>query len=230
MDPIEHRASETLEGGRKKFPWLTLIAIVVLITALAGLASRVIFRSRMPGDRAEAFSNIRSVGMSLFEFDSEYGQFPDASTVAAVKENTKTGLDLGTSSSNQIFRQLIAVGLKSEKPFWCKSEWTKKKPDDVITPGKALVPGEVGFAYIAGLKSSDASETPIVVAPLIPGTTRFDPKPFQGKAIILRLDNSATAMNIRKDGEVWVNGMNLFDPRQPFWKGKVPDIKWAETP
>ena len=231
MNPIEPQSSDTPEGVRKKFRWLTVLGVVVLVVALAGLASPVILRSRRPADRTEALNNIRQVGMSLFEFDAEYDKFPDASTIAAVKQNTNTELDLGSSSSNQIFRQLLAVGLKSEKPFWCKSDWSKKKPDQIFTPGKALQAGEVGFAYIAGLKSSDVSETPLVVAPLIPGTTRFDPKPFQGKAIVLRLDNSAIAMNIREDnGEVWLNGMNLFDSRQPFWKGKAPDIKWAESP
>jgi hypothetical protein len=227
MDP----PGPPLKDKPKRFPWLASILVVVVLMALAGLSAPVILRCRMAPDRTEALNNIRQVGLALFEFDSEYGKFPDTSTVAAVKENTKTELDLGSSSSNQLFLQLLAVGLKSEKPFWCKTTWSKKKPDDIFVPGKALAPGEVGFAYIAGLKSSDDPEAPLVVAPLIPGTTRFDPEPYQGKAIVLRLDNSASAMNIRSDnGEVWVNGMNLFDPRQPFWKGKAPDIKWAEAP
>jgi hypothetical protein len=158
-------------------------------------------------------------------------QFPDATTIEKVKAATGTQLELGSSSSNQIFRQLLAnpAIVKSEKPFWCKTAWSKKKPDDIFTPGKALQPGEVGFAYIAGLSSANDPLTPIVVTPLIPGTTRFDPKAYGEKAIILRLDNSATPMQIRKDtGEVWWNGMSLFDPRQPFWNGKAPDIKWPE--
>ena len=227
MDTIEPPNKDKPKG----FPWLAVLALAVLVIAGIGLSAPVILRSPRAADRTEALNNIRQVGMSLFEFESEYGRFPDASTVAKVKERTKTELDLGTTSSNQLFRQLIAAGLKTEKPFWCKSDWSKKKPDNVFTPGKALRAGEVGFAYIAGLESSGTVETPVVVAPLIPGTTRFDPKPFKGKAVILCLDNSAKAMNIREeDGEVWVNGMNLFDPRQPFWGGKKPDIKWAEVP
>ena len=203
------------------------VALAAVIFALPP----VVIRSHPNVDRNEALNNIRQVGMSLFEFDSEYGRFPDASTIAQVKEQTRTELELGDGSSNQLFRQLLAVGLKSEKPFWCKTEWSKRKPDDVLIANKALQPGEVGFAYIAGLISTGDPMTPIVVTPLIPGTSRFDPEPFDGKAIVLRLDNSVIALPIRKDnGEVQINGMNLFDPRQPFWKGKAPDIKWAESP
>jgi hypothetical protein len=231
MDQLRHQTPAQPGNERKRFPWLAATLTAMLVMAFVGLSSPVIKRSPRAADRTEALNNVKQIGLPLFEFDYEYGKFPDASTISAVREKTKTDLDLGSSSSNQIFRQLIAAGLKSEKPFWCKSDWSKRKADNIYTPGKALQPGEVGFAYIAGLKSSDAYETPVIVAPLIPGTTRFDPVPFQGKAIVLRLDNSATAMAIDpKTGQVMQNGMDIFDPRQPFWKGEAPDIKWPETP
>lgn len=189
---------------------------------------------RMAPDRTEALNNIRQIGLALFEFEAEFGRFPDASTIAAVKAYSSTSLTLDDSSSNKLFRQLIAHGLKingvkSEKPFWCKTKTTPKKPDDVFrSDSTALQPGECGFAYIAGLKSSDPPETPVVMAPLEKGKTTFDPKPFQGRAVFLFLDSSAKPLPIEKDGRVLINGMDIFDPRQPFWKGKAPDIKWQE--
>jgi hypothetical protein len=57
---------------------------------------------------------------------------------------------------------------------------------------------------------------------------KFDPKPFDGKAIVLNLDSSANALTIEENGDVLLNGMNLFDARQPFWNGKAPDIKYPE--
>ena len=33
---------------------------------------------------------------------------------------------------------------------------------------------------------------------------------------------------IDKNGDVILNGMNLFDPRQPFWRWKAPDLKYPE--
>jgi hypothetical protein len=65
------------------------------------------------------------------------------------------------------------------------------------------------------------------MAPVIPGTWKFDPKPFNGRAIVIFLGPSTT-LPIEKNGDVILNGMNLFDPRQPFWRGKAPDIKYPE--
>lgn len=214
--------------SRGKWAAILLLGIASMLGFLVLLPFMT--RSRGKGsERTEALNNIRQIGMSLFEFDSEYGKFPDASTIAAVRGNTGTKLDLGDASSNQLFRQLIAVGLKSEKPFWCLTASSPRKPDDIYTPGKALVAGECGFGYVAGQTSLGDPGRPVVFGPLIPGTRRFDPKPFKGRAIILRLDNSVTAMTIDpKTGQVMLNGMDIFDPSQSWWGGKVPDIKLPE--
>ena len=29
-------------------------------------------------------------------------------------------------------------------------------------------------------------------------------------------------------GKVIINGLDLRDPRQPFWHGKTPDVKWPK--
>lgn len=184
---------------------------------------------KRPANRTEALNNIRQVGLALSEFDAEYGRFPDASTIPRVKADTGITLTLDDSSSNKLFRQLIALGLKSEKPFWAKTAISPKKPDEVFgTDATALAPGECGFAYIAGLKSTDSPDTPLVMAPLLPGKFTFDRKPYDGRAVFLFLDQSAMALPIEKDGRVMLDGMDIFDPRQPFWKGKAPDIKWPE--
>ena len=119
--------------------------------------------------------NIRSLGLALYEFDREYARFPDASTAPLVKASSGTPLTLGHSSSNQLFRQLIATGLKSEKSFYARIDGSKR-PDDLFhDDAHALAPGECGFAYIAGLDGSMAPETPVIVSPLIPGTTALIP-------------------------------------------------------
>ena len=69
---------------------------------------------------------------------------------------------------------------------------------------------------------------PLVLTPLIPGTTNFDPKPFDGKAIILHIDNSVRTYDIHKDGHVYDKGINLLSPKHPVWKGKSPDIRYPE--
>ena len=195
---------------------------------LMALAWVPVSQQRKAADRTSALNHIRSIGYTLYEFDSEYARYPDASTAPLVKAASGTPLTLGHSSSNQLFRQLIATGLKSEKPFYAAIAGSKR-PDDLFhDDAHALAPGECSFAYIAGLDGSMAPETPVIVSPLIPGTTRFDPKPFGGKAVILRLDNSAKAETIDSSGRVMIGGMDIFDPRQPWWGGKTPDIKWQE--
>jgi type II secretory pathway pseudopilin PulG len=201
-------------------------SIVVLL--LMGLFAPVVLKSRKASDRTEAINNIKQIGLALQEFDSTYGCFPDASTVARVKADTKTPLTLGTASSNQLFRQLIATGLNSEKPFYAKLKGARRSDDLFTDDAHALAPGECSFAYVAGLSSSMDPDTPVVMTPMIPGTTQFDTKIYAGKAVILKLDNSASAIPINSSGHAVLNHMNLFDPRQPFWHGKVPDLKWPE--
>jgi hypothetical protein len=105
-----------------------------------------------------------------------------------------------------------------------------KKPDGIITRGEALKRNEIGFSYNAGLTSTGADPlTPIVLTPLIPGTTKFDAKPFDGKAIILHIDNSVRTYDIAKDGHIYdAKGINLLSPKHPIWKGKAPDIRYPE--
>jgi hypothetical protein len=102
------------------------------------------------------------------------------------------------------------------------------KPDGVIFGGEALKKSEVGFSYISGLSSKDDPLTPLALTPLIPGTTKFDRKAFEGKAIILHVDNSVRTYDIRKDGHVYDKGINLLSAKHPVWKGKAPDILYPE--
>ena len=153
-----------------------LFAIVLLLVAPP------MMRTTNRGYQAEAINNARQIGLALLEFEMDYG-YPNGTTVAAVtKRFPAHGFDLTGSSSNALFRQLFAAELTySELMFYAKTK-DCKKPDGIITRGEALKRNEIGFSYIAGLTSTGADPlTPIVLTPLIPGTTKFDPKPFDGK-------------------------------------------------
>ena len=223
------------------FTLVELLVVIVIIAALAGLSAPVILKQRKAADRTEALNNIRQIGLSLFEFDSEYGSFPDNNTQEDVKEATGTSLTFGGQFSNDYFRQLIAYGLKSEKPFWCKTSFSPKKPDDVFNiPSKALEAGEVGFSYIMktavdGQHSSDGPERPVVVSPSYEGRTdwTFDPKSYGEKAIVLRLDNSAIALQIRNDNNYVTigSGRRLQDTGENTpWGTKVNPVLRAPQP
>ncbi|MEK7951237.1 hypothetical protein [Luteolibacter soli] len=225
--PAPPPGPEALESRRKMGCILWGGGGCAALLLLGFLSSPVILRSRKASDRTEAINNVKQVNLALIEFDHDYGSFPNASTIPAVKAATSTALSLGTSSSNDLLRQLIATGNKSEKIFWAKTAGTPRKGNDILG-ADALKKGECGFTYIAGLSTSSDTDTPVLMAPVIPGTQKFDPKPFKGVAVVLRIDGSAKPEYIDKNGDVMIHGMNIFDPRQPYWHGKPPDIKWPE--
>ena len=188
----------------------------------------IIAKQRKAADLTTAASNLRALHLSLHDFESSYGRFPDASTISSVKSATSTTLSLGTTTSNDYFRQIIAAGNKAEIIFWAKSATTTGKPDNNITGPHALEKGECAYTYVAGLSSRDDSSSPIAMAPMIPGTSSFDPNPYRDRAAVLRIDGSVKAEGIDPRGEVIIRGKNLFDPSQPYWSGKAPDLKWPE--
>ena len=202
-------------------------AFVFLTLTLLSQPGTISSSQKKAADKTEAISNIKQVHLALLDFESDYGAFPDASTIPAVKAKTSTTLALGSSNSNELFRQLIATGTKSEKVFWARSAGTPRKPNDIFG-ADTLKKGECAFTYIAGLSSSSDPNAPVAMVPVIPGTWEFDPKPFDGKAVVLRIDGSAKAQPIDRSGHVMIGGMNIFDPHQPYWRGKAPDIKWPE--
>ena len=84
------------------------------------------------------------------------------------------------------------------------------------------------FSYFSGMNAAGNPGRPLVVAPLVKGKTTFDPAVLGGKAVVLRVDNSVQSFPIGKDGRVMIDGLDLFDPAQPFWDGKVPPVLWPK--
>lgn len=225
--------SEAALRSQKWWRWILGVGIgLILFLLLVWMTTPVVIRAKKKSDLTEAVSNLRQIGLALFEFDADYGRFPDSSTAIDVKDATLTSLALGTTSSNDYFRQLIASEICQKEFIFYARTPTSKKPDNVFDGSNALEKGECAFAYIAGLSWNSMTETPVVVLPLVPGKKLFDTKVSQryydGKAVILRVDNRVIVLPIDKSGHVWLNGKDLFDPSQPFWGGKAPDVKWPE--
>ncbi len=181
------------------------------------------------GDLITATSNAKQIGLALSEFDARYGKFPDASTSSRVKADTRSTWTLSDATSNDLFQQLFVAGIcESEEIFYAKTPWSQKA-DNIRSPEATMLAAkECAFAYIVGLSSKDDPETPVCVTPLIPGKLTFDREPFDSRAVILRADQRAIMVTINKSGHVILNGMDLFDPRQPFWHGKAPVVKWPK--
>jgi type II secretory pathway pseudopilin PulG len=204
------------------------IGIIVMIAMLAGLTAPMVIRQRKKADQTEATSNARSFGLALTEFESEYGRFPDASTAALVANETNTPAITG-SSSNARFRQMIQAGLiGTENSFYAKAAGTMK-PDGDVSGDNAVAPGECGFGYVENIRADDGIPRPLAMAPFVKGRAEFDPKPFDGKTVILWSDNSVRSETINRiTGEVIIDGQNLLDPAHPIWGGVPPSLLLPE--
>ena len=204
------------------------LGIIVMIAMLAGLTAPMVMRQRKKADQTEATSNARSFGLALTEFESEYGRFPDASTAALVANDTNTP-EITGSSSNARFRQLFGANItQSEHSFYAKAAGTMK-PDGDVSGDNAVAPGECGFGYVENIRTDDGVPRPLAMAPFVKGRAEFDPKPFDGKAVILWSDNSVRSETIdRITGEVIIDGQNLLDPAHPIWGGVPPSLLLPE--
>lgn len=219
---------EEARNSRRKFRWIIGLGLVSLLVVILALPMFMAPRHHCHGILTSVHS-ARSIGQALLEFHNQYGGYPDATTKSVVKAATGSTWTLSDATSNDLFQQLLVSGIApSEEIFYVKTPRTKKPDNIFFTESQALAAGECGFAYIAGLSPKADPDTPICVTPLEPGKLTFDRKSFDGKAIILRVDNCATLVPIDKHGHVILNGMDLFDPRQPFWHGKAPNVKWPK--
>lgn len=221
------------------FTLVELLVVIVIIAALAGLTAPMVMKQRKKADQTEALSNARQIGMALFEFETEYGSFPDRETAAIVQESTGSTLDTTGDTSNDYFRQLIASGItQSETMFYAKTASTPRKPDEDIGPGQALKAGEVGFGYLlneeTGFSSAGNPGRPIAVTPLLANSTtgEFDPDPYGGKAVVLKMDNSVTSIQIRtNDRKISLGGGRtlLDNPEGSIWGSATPVLKAPAT-
>ncbi|HEY1123706.1 MAG TPA: hypothetical protein VGE67_18965 [Haloferula sp.] len=180
-------------------------------------------------ERIEAINNGKQIWLALSDHQKRYGSFPNEETMQAiVKEKGITPFSLKTS--NDYFRLLIAGGFNSEKIGYCHYPALPiHRPDGVIAPlEQAFATGEVGFAYVANVPADAPGDTPILMAPLIPRTLQFDPKPFAGRAVVVFMDGSAKAVTLRQGSNLamMAGGKSLLDLDAAWWHGKAPELKY----
>ena len=205
-----------------------VLALCVLIALLAALAAPMIMRQTKRAHQTEAISNAKCFGLALFEFNNDYGSYPNAETAKLVADETSTPVITG-DSANARFRQLINSGIVSnEEIFYAKSVITQK-PDGNISGDNAIAPGECGFAYIDNHPKAITAPRPIAMAPFTFSSDEFDRESFGGKAIILWTDGSVTTLSIDPaSGKALLNGQDILDPTHPIWAGTPPNLLMPE--
>lgn len=232
-----------MKTNRKLRPGFTLVellVVIVIIASLAGLTAPMVMRQKKKGDQTEAINNARQIGLAFTEFDNEYGSFPDAATATEVENNNPdTNLTMGTTSSNDYFKQLMAANIaSSESMFYAKTS-SSKKPDNVFnSDAEALKGGEVGFAYLlkndgTAFGTTGNSGRPTIMTPMVEGSTQeFDPDPFDSKLVVAKVDGSVVSLPISNkkaklgandffaagDDSVWGAGSSVPSVRAPLKK------------
>lgn len=190
-----------------------------------GMARKMAYQETL-AYRTMAVSKARQIGLALFEFEAEYGFFPNAETAVTVKQATEFQGKLKAETANDCFFQLVAAGIVQDASIFELGK-EKEGPGAVQKPVAAADRLEkCSFAIITARSAAGHPGRPLVVAPLIKGTTLFDPKALGGKAVVLKRDNSVTSVPIDAEGRAIIDGRDLFDPGQPYWKGEEPSVKW----
>ena len=219
---------KTKSGMRRGFTLVELLVVIVIIAALAGLTAPMVLSKVKKADQTEAVSNARQIGMAMFEFQSEYGRYPDAKTLATLTANglTVDYTPVAGADSNGYFLQLFAAGFTTSEQMFFAKTGVSKKPDGNIIGTDALAAGESGFGYVLngtdGLTTGVNPACVLAVTPLATGGATFNPGPFDKKAVLLRLDNSVLVANVNKAGEATVGSEELIAAK--FWDDVKPAI------
>ena len=215
---------KTSKWTRKGFTLVELLVVMSIIVALAALSTPAILNKMKSMAMTQAVSNARQVYISLLEFESDMGNFPDPSLVTQNEDLQ----GFSGNTANQLLGQLIAGGYtKSEDIFYAKggNPAGNKKPDDIISPrSEILKEGEVGFAYVMvtgdgssgarGLSTSDDGGLPVICAPVQTGGSSavFKSAPYDNKGVYLRVDGSVRNERLNQtSSKLKVGKKTLFD-------------------
>lgn len=85
-------------------------------------------------------------------------------------------------------------------------------------------------SYIPGAAPTSDPKRPVALLPLIHGKPLFDAAALSGKAVIAFADCGVRSFPIEPDGRVLINGLDIFDPKQPYRENSKPNIMWPQPP
>lgn len=221
-DAPDPGVGEVAERSRVKWAWILVVGMLSLLGLM--LTGPLLLPRAKKSPTTGATSNAGQLFLALFEFDVEYGSYPNSSTIPMVLADHPTSLSLGDDSSNELFKQLLVAETANSEAMFNSSP----RPDnDFGSDATALAKGECEFAYISGM-SSGSGRVPLAFAPILPGKQEVDRKLYDGKAVVLMNDGSAMQCNISPDGKIFISGRDMLDPGHPMWAGQAFEVKWPK--
>lgn len=222
----------SLSNSKSGFTLIEIMVVIAIIAALASMGTPMALKQMKKKDLLTGTNNAKQIYMAMTEFESDFGSFPDDYTATRDPDLA----DFTGEDANIYLGQLIQSGIiDKEGVFKLKGGASVKgEPDDIISEGNVLVAGENGFSYVMKEKGvsfslSDKSSIPLLVGAMDhrdPSKTKFKDV-FGGKALVLRIDGSATQERISpKTGKVnLVSGKTLFDASEDsVWQGYAPYV------
>jgi hypothetical protein len=235
-DSPSDKSGRPASGGFLRYwrvwKWLVMAGALGIAGAAIILPKMIRVRGGPGHEYVRSISNLRQIGIALAEFEDEFGSLPSDVTIPLVqKRYPNIPLPLGTSSSNDYFRQLIVAEISQDKAMFYGYVNSPHKPPHSKDLTTALLPGECGFAYIISGPNVSRPDTPLAAYPLVKGKLVFDTtlaKLWGDKAVVLYSDCSVRGHPIDSSGRMMINGRDLFDSSQPHWNGKSPIVKWQE--
>ena len=207
-----------------------LVTVVIVVIALAALATPQIYKANKRTALAEAVNNARQVKLALDTFATDFdGQFPNDDTGEGVVSG-----GTGTTYSNDYFRQLFLAGVtESESIFWVAGSpiAASTPPDEKFKSAEGrmvddwiLERGDVHWAYISDQTNLSTGSRPLILDGYPKNESEFDPDIWDNKAIVVTVDGAAKAMRIRPtDGKV-IDGSkkDILSAQSDAWDGESP--------
>lgn len=179
--------------ARKGFTLVELLVVIAIIAGLAAMSYGPIMRQVKASKRTEAINNGKQIHAAMMSYAQDNdSQFPSDLTA----RDSETG-----DTAEACFTQLLNAGtIDDEKYFYNavvaeKLSTSGKKPDN----DGQITSGESTWGYVKGLSMTSKSGCPLIFDSSTTVAT-FDTGVWDGKAVVVRLDGSATAMSIEYSG------------------------------
>ncbi len=197
--------------------WVCGLLVVFLILLFSTPA---LLTSSKKGPRMKSVQDAKQIWYALYNFESEYGSYPNEATANLLREKFPNQARLlRTKSSNDFFRQLIVAGsIDTDELFDIDGA------DGQIDGSHMIESGECMYAYVVW-EGELPEGAVLLMGPVKPGKTslddQFDDSPHRSSAlsVVCFADGSIKCPPVDSD---------FFDWSQPHWGGKKPKIVWPE--